>query len=92
MQTPKVQPAVPNVQPPVPADFHDWIPLSEAAKLYPSPRTGRNTHPNTILRWIATGKIKGRKSRSGFWYVRRSEVIELLKPAPASGRPKALDA
>lgn len=72
-------------------DLSDWIPVSEAVKLVPSPKPGKKTSLSTVYRWINEGRLECR--RNGRWrFVRRSEVVQLLAPvAPRPGRrPEAL--
>src|SRR4051812_15530748 len=66
-------------------DLSDWVPLAEAARLLPSCRPGKRVHIATLYRGIARGELEC--WRIGRWrYVRRGEVLALLRPdAPAGG-------
>lgn len=69
-----------------PVDSADWIPVGEAARLVPSPRSGKRTAIATIVRWILTGKLTGWK-RGRWWFVRRSEVLCVGMPSPVASAP-----
>ncbi len=66
----------------------DWIPVALAAKLVPSPH-GKRTALSTIYRWIERGRLdsmeRDQGSKAGprkWWFVRRSQVLAMLRPKP----------
>lgn len=74
------------------AEPDEYIPCSEAARLIRSPR-GRKTHTNTIVRFVLSGKVRGRKE-GRFWWVHRGDVLAMRQPRPVvvrGGRAAALE-
>ncbi len=72
-------------------DLADWVCVAAAARLLPSPHSGKRTHLSTIYRLINSGKLECRK-RGRWKFVRRSAVVALLQPVdpPARNPPMPL--
>ncbi len=64
-------------------DLADFVSIGQAARLVPSPKTGRRTHTSTIRRWVRQGKLEGRK-RGRWLFVRRSHLLAMLQPVPVT--------
>lgn len=67
-------------------DPTEWISTTEAARLMPSPRR-KKTHPSTIVRWVLSGRLEGRR-RGQWWFVRRADVLALLTRFTPAGKLK----
>lgn len=66
----------------------DLIPITEAAKLVPSPRPGRGTHVSTLYRWNDSGRLRYWRRAGCRWrFVSRAEVLGLLRPGGKAARP-----
>lgn len=58
----------------------EWIPIRRAATLVKSPHCGKQTHVNTVRRWIRQGRLDSRRRRLGLMcvrYVRLDQVLEI---------------
>lgn len=70
--------------PPVPPSpttnaFDDYVSLSQAAKLLPSPRAGKRTHISTLWRWVLSGKLPAVK-RGRYYFVRVCDLEQMSRP------------
>ena len=55
----------------------DWLPAAAAARLIPSPRAGKRTCTQTVVRLIQAGLIDGHR-RGRWWFASRPSVLAFV--------------